>query len=349
MKEKRSLILFGLLAGLVAVGLAAFGNPGNMAICVACFIRDSAGALYMHSAAKLQYIRPEIVGIVLGAMAMALMKKEFRPTSGSSPALRFLLGIVTMIGALQFLGCPLRMVLRMAAGDLNAWVALLGFAGGIATGVFFLKKGYNPGRAYEGARTDSFVVPVILVVVFLLSVTTTLFARSSEGPGSIHAAVLISLAGGLIFGAVAQRSRMCFAGGIRDTFLMGDMSGILVIGLLFAVMLVYNLINGSFHLSFTGQPVAHAEALWNIVGMFIVGMAATFAGGCPLRQLILAGSGSSDAAMNVLGMFVGAGVVHNFGLAASGDGTTAAGRIAAIACVAILFTVGFANTKKTGA
>ena len=32
----------------------------------------------------------------------------------------------------MFLGCPLRMVLRMAAGDLNAWVALIGFAGGVA-------------------------------------------------------------------------------------------------------------------------------------------------------------------------------------------------------------------------
>ena len=36
-----------------------------------------------------------------------------------------------MIGALVFLGCPLRMVIRMSAGDLNAYVALIGFAGGV--------------------------------------------------------------------------------------------------------------------------------------------------------------------------------------------------------------------------
>ena len=58
-----------------------------------------------------------------------------------------------MIGALVFLGCPLRMVLRMAAGDLNAWVALIGFAGGVATGSFFLKKGFSLGRAYEPSRS----------------------------------------------------------------------------------------------------------------------------------------------------------------------------------------------------
>ena len=38
------------------------------------------------------------------------------------------------------------MVLRMAAGDLNAWVGLIGFALGVATGTFFLKKGYSLGR-----------------------------------------------------------------------------------------------------------------------------------------------------------------------------------------------------------
>ena len=36
-----------------------------------------------------------------------------------------------MIGALVFLGCPLRMLIRMSAGDLNAYVGLIGFAGGI--------------------------------------------------------------------------------------------------------------------------------------------------------------------------------------------------------------------------
>ena len=42
--------------------------------------------------------------------------------------IRFVLGVIIMIGALVFLGCPLRMVLRMSAGDLNAWVALIGLS-----------------------------------------------------------------------------------------------------------------------------------------------------------------------------------------------------------------------------
>ena len=39
--------------------------------------------------------------------------------------------------------------------------------------------------------------------------------------------------------------------------------------------------------------------------MYAVGFAAVLAGGCPLRQLVLAGQGSSDAGVTVIGMFAG--------------------------------------------
>lgn len=75
---------------------------------------------------------------------------------------------------------------------------------------------------------------------------------------------------------------------------------------------------GNFALSFTGNPVAHSQHLWNILGMYIVGFAATLAGGCPLRQLVLAGQGSSDAAVTVAGLFVGAALCHKIGISSGG-------------------------------
>lgn len=42
--SKKTLLLSGVALGILACILAYFGNPKNMAICVACFIRDSAGA-----------------------------------------------------------------------------------------------------------------------------------------------------------------------------------------------------------------------------------------------------------------------------------------------------------------
>ena len=100
----------------------------------------------MHQAAVVQYARPEIIGIVVGAFVISAATKEYRSTAGSSPMTRFVLGIAIMIGSLVFLGCPLRMVLRMSAGDLNAYVALIGFILGIATGIVALKKRFQPWK-----------------------------------------------------------------------------------------------------------------------------------------------------------------------------------------------------------
>ena len=118
--SKKKLGIAGVVMGLVAATLAYFGNPANMAICIACFVRDTAGALGLHSAEPVQYARPEIIGIVLGAFIISIATKEYRATAGSSTIVRFVLGMILVIGALVFLGCPLRMVIRMSAGDLNA-------------------------------------------------------------------------------------------------------------------------------------------------------------------------------------------------------------------------------------
>lgn len=162
----------------------------------------------------------------------------------------------------------------------------------------------------------------------------------------MHAPAIISLAAGLIFGAIAQKARTCFAGGIRDAVLMKNFDLLIVIGSLFAAMLVYNLAAGGFHLSFAGQPVAHTEHIWNMLGMYTVGLAAVLAGGCPLRQLILAGQGSGDSAIYVAGMFIGAAICHNFGLASSGNGTTGAGRVACVVCIIILLVLGMVCKRE---
>lgn len=356
--SKKTLALSGALLGIVAAVLAFFGNPKNMAICIACFIRDTAGAMKLHQAAVVQYVRPEIAGIVLGAFLIALITKEYRSTAGSSPMIRFLLGVIMMIGALVFLGCPLRMVIRMAAGDLNAYVALIGFAAGVFTGTIALKRGFSLGRSHESGKRSGYVLPLLLVLVLILSVTTSLMAVSEKGPGSMHAPVLLALLGGLAFGAISQKCRTCFAGSIRDVILMKNFDLITIIGAFFVVMLVFNLAAGGFRLSFEGQPVAHAQHVWNLLGMYVVGFAAVLAGGCPLRQLVLAGQGSSDSAVTFLGMFIGAALCHNFGLAAAAaaaatdsapaaaGGPGLAGKAAVIGCIAVLFIIGFTTGKE---
>ena len=270
--SKKKLALAGVVCGLVAMCLAIYGNPANMAFCIGCFIRDMAGSLGMHQAEAVQYARPEIIGLVLGAFLISFATKEYRSTGGSSPMIRFVLGIVIMVGSLVFLGCPLRMILRMSAGDGNAWVGLIGFILGVSTGAFALKKGFSLGRAYVTNKTSGMVLPALMVGVLLLSIFTTLLKSSESGPGSMHAPLILSLIGGLIFGALAQKSRMCFAGGIRDVILMKNFDLLTVIAGLFAVMLVYNLVSGNFVLGFnTPGVIAHSEHLWNILPRYVCG------------------------------------------------------------------------------
>jgi len=357
--SKKKLALAGVICGIVAAILAFLGNPANMAFCIACFVRDMAGALGMHQAEVVQYARPEIVGLVLGAFVISAATKEYRSTAGSSPMIRFILGMIIMIGSLVFLGCPLRMVIRMSAGDLNAWVALIGFILGVATGTYALKRGFSLGRSHDTNKTSGTVLPIILVGIMALACAGLLKA-SEAGPGSLHAPIIASLIGGLVFGALAQKSRMCFAGGIRDVILMKNFDLLTVIGGVFVVMLVFNVATGRFVVGFdTPGIIAHSEHLWNILGMYAVGFAAVLAGGCPLRQLILAGQGSSDSAVTVLGLFFGAAFCHNLGLASSGTAldpetsevvagaATANGKVAVIICIIVCFIIAFTNKRES--
>ena len=345
--ERTTMILAGLGIGIISAGLVLFGNPANMGFCIACFLRDISGALGLHQAAAVQYIRPEIIGLVLGSTVMALASKEFAARGGSSPMTRFVLGFFVMIGCLMFLGCPFRMILRLAGGDGNALFGLVGFAAGILCGVFFLNRGYSLKRTYKLPAAEGSVLPLIMAVLLVLLAAAPAFIHFTEaggGPGGSHAPILISLAAGLIVGALAQRTRLCMVGGIRDAVLFREWKLLLGFVAILASALVCNLILGNFHLGFAGQPVAHTDGLWNALGMLLAGFGCVLLGGCPLRQLVLSGEGNTDSAVTVLGLLVGAAFAHNFGLASSANGPTANGKIAVVIGLVVVALIACANT-----
>lgn len=348
MKGKKGIIIAGGIVGIISVMLVYFGNPANMGFCIACFLRDIAGGIGLHRAPVVQYIRPEIIGLVLGAFFISLKNKEFATSGGSSPFTRFVLGALVMIGALMFLGCPLRMVLRLAGGDLNALVGIAGYAFGIFFGVIFMNKGFSLKRSYKMPASEGYIFPAVNVglLILLLSGAGFLFF-STEGPGSMHAPIWISLIAGLIVGALAQRHRLCMVGGIRDLMMFKDthlISGFISI-LVFAF--IGNVALGYFNLGFEGQPVAHTDGLWNFLGMALAGWGSVLLGGCPLRQLILAGEGNTDSAVTVMGLVAGAAIAHNFGLASSGAGPTANGQIAVVISFVIVLAISLANSELT--
>ncbi|HMM22511.1 MAG TPA: YedE family putative selenium transporter [Selenomonadales bacterium] len=343
----------GVVFGLGAVLLVQMGNPGNYGFCAACHLRDIAGALGIHSVATLQYVRPEILGFVLGSFALAKTSGEFRPRGGSNPLIRFVLGALMVIGALVFLGCPLRGILRLAGGDLNGITGLVGFAAGIVAGIAFLKRGYNLGRArvHAGAGNSAGYLAAAVAFILLVGVGThAAFLRFSvQGPGSQHAPLIASLVAGLVAGAFAWRTRMCLSGGIRDFILVRDTYLLKIYGVLFLAALAGNLAFGTFKLGFVGQPLAHTMHLWNFLGLFLTGLAAVLAGGCPLRQLIMSGEGNTDAMFCVLGMLAGAGISHGFNAAGSAAGVAVNGQVAVLAGLVVAGAIGWSFREKTTA
>jgi YedE family putative selenium metabolism protein len=356
------IIFTGAIIGIIAPLLQYAGNPANMGICVACFERDIAGALGLHRAAAVQYIRPEIIGFVFGSLIAALIFREFKARAGSAPIARFVLGIFAMIGALAFLGCPWRALLRLAGGDLNAILGLTGLAVGIAVGVLFLKAGFSLGRSTRTYSAVGWIMPVIMAGLFLLLIFSPMFSEggpiffSVKGPGSIHAPLLISLAAGLVIGFFAQRTRFCTMGSIRDIILMRDfhlMSGVLT---LLVVAFVVNLLLGQVKFGFEAQPIAHSSYLWNFLGMTLAGLAFALAGGCPGRQLFLSGEGDGDSAIFVLGMITGAAFAHNFMTAGKADavvdgvlqtgGLSTYGMTAVIIGIVVCLIFGFTMRQK---
>ena len=348
----------GLVLGALAATLQRWGNPANMGICVACFTRDIAGALGLHRAGIVQYLRPEIPAFCLGAFVAALVFREFRPRTGSAPIVRFLLGMCAMIGALIFLGCPWRAMLRLTGGDWNALLGLAGLLIGIGVGVIFLRAGFSLGRSHAARPLAGVALPVVMLGLLLLAIFYPSFGdnaalfRSVKGPGAQAAPIVASILVGLVVGFLAQRTRFCTVGAFRDLILMRDwhlFSGVLAF---MVAALVMNLVFGQFHPGFTrglndagqviNQPATHTVYWLNVMGMVLAGLSFTLAGGCPGRQVFLSGEGDGDAAMFVLGMLVGAAVAHNFLMV----GAQTLAPYAAVGGLVLVLIIGIAGRER---
>lgn len=334
-------IITGTVFGIFFSLLIEWGNPLNMGVCALCFLRDTAGALGLHSVDKLSYIRPEIIGFILGSTIIALATREFKAMGGSSPILRFIIGAFVTIGALVFLGCPIRMLGRIAGGDWVALEGLLGLVVGIYIGVQFLKAGFNLGRMQPLSSTSGWVMPLIAIGFLILIVTRPEFINFG---GKKHAPFIISLTAGLVVSGFAQRSRFCTIGGIRDIILIGDSHLFQGFVAFLIVAFISNLILGQFNPG--KSPIAHMEFIWNFGGMFLVGLGLVMLGGCPFRQMVMSGYGNTDAGITVLGMLFGAGFAHNFRLAASPQGVPVNGKIAVLLGIVIFLIVGFTSRQS---
>lgn len=328
-REFWTVVVVGGLLGGIGVLLSVLGNPENSGICVSCFIENSAGALGLHDNSNMQYLRPELIGFVLGSSASALLFGEFRSRGGSAPLSRLFLGIFMIFGCAVFIGCPIKLFLRFSAGDLTAVAGVIGLLAGVWGGLKGLAQGVELVKPRIGMGNGGALIPALfLLLLFFFMARPGFLLFSTKGSATQHAPWLIALAAGLGLGFLAQRSRFCITGSIRDTFLMGFRIaagwGLLAfIGLAFAVSVA----SGRFNPGLYGQPGAHLEYLWSFLGMALVGWISIIIGGCPFRQLIKAGEGDADAGLVVVGMFIGGALAQSWGIAATAAGVSLYGKV----------------------
>ena len=341
-------LVAGAAVGLAGAGLVLLGNPRNSGICASCFAENVAGALRLHGDPRMSYLRPELPGFLVGATLAALASRGFQSRSGSAPLVRFFLGAFLIVGSAVFLGCPIKVVLRLAGGYLTAFAGLGGLVAGVWVGVLFLKKGFFLGKSARTGALAGWVLPAAMALLALASVLAPpAFTGGLVGAAREHASPLVSLAIGLVIGALAQRSKFCVSGSLRNFFLTRAPRQLGGLALLFVAALGVNAATGLFHPGLYDQPGSHLDFGWAAGGMFLVGMAAVLIGGCPFRQLVMAGEGDTDAGAAVLGMLVAGGLVQSWGLRSTIAGATPAGKLATLIGLVLVLATALAYRERS--
>ena len=127
-------------------------------------------------------------------------------------------------------------------------------------------------------------------------------------------AAVATLTIGFIVGYLAQRSRMCFVGGIRDFILVRDtflLKGLVAFGLTAWIAFPFaGLVVGARPGPFGGSDVI--TIVLTVLGGFGVGFFSTLANGCPLRQHVLAAQGVRSSIAYLVGFFGGAVFFHSW-------------------------------------
>lgn len=346
-------IALAAAVGAAAAFLVLSGNPGHMGICGACFLRDAAGAFGLLKGPA--YLRPEVAGLILGAFLWVLARGRFAARSGSHAAGRFAMGLTMGIAAMVFLACPFRTLQRLGGGDANAWLALPGLLAGVGAAVLLERRGYHVGKTAPVAWPVGMLAPLAAVIALGLFWKGGVLA--GPGPGEAgkppHALWTVSLSVALAIGAAFSASGFCVISAVRQVFNPGKAMLLAALALIAGYAAALGL-GGKLQPGFA-QPLVHGDWLWNALALALLGLTGALAGGCPVRQMVMAGEGNGDAAVTAFGILAGGTLAHNLGMVSvpSGPdvlgGATHYGKIAVCAGLLFWLAYGFFVARAHGA
>jgi len=145
-------VVYGVVAGLLAVGVQVFFSvqpPPAYGICMACHPRDMVSWFFNNffgtnwEIAPVSVLFPLLttVGVLIGAYIAARRNGEIRAISLGKNWQAFVYGLLVMNAAIVVLGCPTRLVLFSAYGEILAVLGVVGVAIGITIGTVLLERG----------------------------------------------------------------------------------------------------------------------------------------------------------------------------------------------------------------
>ncbi len=148
---KVTAVTLGVALGLGAVALEAFfavGPPEAYGVCIACHGRDLvnstvnalAGTSLSVSEVSLAFPLLTVAGVVIGALAAAVIHGEFRWYRPDLSLRTFLWGFLVMTFALLAAGCFIRILLRAANGEVLGVLTLAAIAVGVMAITIPMKK-----------------------------------------------------------------------------------------------------------------------------------------------------------------------------------------------------------------
>lgn len=160
MRFKINAMAAGMIIAATAVCAQAFMHfapPEAYGICLVCHGRDlfaQIGRALFSTPIEMSEVAREgpivtVFGIMLGAFLGARSGKEFRWQWVESKWFAFLCGIAVSLCALIVSGCPMRILIRTAYGELNAFFALIALVLGCIVGTVILKKQSRKGGGQQ--------------------------------------------------------------------------------------------------------------------------------------------------------------------------------------------------------
>lgn len=235
------------------------------------------------------------IGIVVGALASALLSRQFR--INTAPKLEYVKGVgggVLMgIGAALAAGCNVGgFYCAMGMLDLGGVMMMVGLFGGAYLGLRYLlwemeNLPQKTMAATPKPRKDRNRLKAIIGLITIAAVFIAFQAYSSAGQTQIGGLLFF----GFLIGLVMHRGRFCFANAFREPFMTGDSRMMRAVLLSLMVYALGTAVIKWSYIQPPGAGVYHPFWIGSLAGGLIFGVGMLLAGGCASGTLWRAGEG----------------------------------------------------------